>query len=69
MYFSVLNCYLALSRTSAILKLLVISPPLFLQSTKISILRRFTECSIFGEGYKISTNQKRESTVFALLIG
>ena len=27
------------------------------------------EYGIFGEGSQISTNQKRESTVFSLLIG
>ena len=31
--------------------------------------KRFIEYEIFGEGSHISTNQRRESTVFSLLIG
>ena len=41
----------------------------FNERTMDSFFFIFIEYEIFGEGSQISTNQKRESTVFSLLIG
>ena len=45
------------------------APGMLLCNNTKFLIRYLIEYEIFGEGSHISTNQRRESTVFSLLIG